>query len=61
MQFLFPPLHYYPQDIHLLQCRMQNVNNFTLLWKNTISDNTLFEIFMKIIYRFSHFCRLKYM
>ena len=25
--------------------------------KNTISDNTLFEISMKIIYLFSHFCR----
>ena len=27
----------------------------TILWKNTISDNTLFEIFMKIIYFFHIF------
>ena len=40
--------------LHLALCH-------NLLWKNTISDNTLFEIFMKIIYLFSHFCRFRYM
>ena len=52
--FFFFFLHFYILRCNIPFCEKKKK-------KNNISDNTLFEIFMKIIYHFSHFCQVRYM